>query len=518
MRTVEIPGWLRRLLRLDPPPAPELPRTLYGRITVRGADGQVLPTAIVTVTRDDGAVFVSTLILDRFTVEIPVGEAYGWGGAIVIEAPGYVTPAPRRVVLGNEKREDPDLEWGDLTLFKPVSLQTRRGLVRAIGRAFVDDTGPFLPLGATLLWALYGWKFERERVIQNIAYYGQRQQAFDYIRILCQVNWPGRAIAPSWPEYDHLLGELIDHCYDHEGLRVQLTLCGGGPVDAMDLAFRVAAVVNAGRAHKVFAIETANEAFQNFTDEPLLIQVATHLRKTTPNLVATSAPSNAAFLNVLTQNVKAGTTVSMVHLDRTMSDEGWRMVRQVWDIKDLKGPTSQNEPCGPGSSVAACSDPMLLSMARAGGIMCGAGAYVVHNAAGVYGVPDPSKGRTANVWEMPGIDDICRAVKGVGSLLPPDMPNWTPANAGWTPPLPVSPFDVSGDLNKCYSATGGDSFVVMPLGVRTCDLRAKRRVEMQVYDPVTRQPIAALMLPAGQSYTCPSSSSGRGFIVLGRYL
>ena len=54
--------------------------------------------------------------------------------------------------------------------------------------------GVFHPLGLTFFWALYGWKYERERVLDHLTWLAPK--GFDYLRILGEVDWVGRSIEP----------------------------------------------------------------------------------------------------------------------------------------------------------------------------------------------------------------------------------------------------------------------------------------------------------------------------------
>src|SRR5439155_12200302 len=147
-----------------------------------------------------------------------------------------------------------------------------------------------------------------------------------------------------------------------------------------------------------------------------------------PNLIALSsgeglssyAPNStdwrADFVNVYMPSGAA--TLATIHMDRTYGDGGWRECRQPWDWKDFPFPVSHNEPIGPRSSVAEETDPMRLAMLRAVGLINGVEAFVLHNGAGVGGRVDPAHNRPANLWEVPNIDAIMDAVRGVDALMP----------------------------------------------------------------------------------------------------
>ena len=107
--------------------------------------------------------------------------------------------------------------WEQFELINLEPVKKRFGIVRANGRAVQDDDGLFHPLGLTFMWALYGWKFERDRIYQHLDW--MKQFGYDYLRILGEVNWTGRSIEPfGWPDYQQVLAEFVDYAYDECGL------------------------------------------------------------------------------------------------------------------------------------------------------------------------------------------------------------------------------------------------------------------------------------------------------------
>src|SRR5439155_3322615 len=77
--------------------------------------------------------------------------------------------------------------------------KARHGIVRADHRTIVDDDGAFYPLGATMMWSLWGWKNDRDRLKQNLDFL--KRHHWDYVRILGEVDWAGEEIDPNWPDY-----------------------------------------------------------------------------------------------------------------------------------------------------------------------------------------------------------------------------------------------------------------------------------------------------------------------------
>lgn len=415
-------------------------------------------------------------------------------------------------------------------LVSPV--KQRHGVVRAEHRTFVDDDGPFYPLGATLFWSLYGWKNERERVKQNLQWLARHR--FDYVRILGEVDWAGEEIDPSWPDYAQVLGEFLDYAYDQCGLRVELTLVGGKG-DPMVIAQKVAPVINAGRKHKILNLEVANESYQRPMTLQAMQAAGTWLLQNTSNLVALSSGEGLDAYAPGTTDWRADyariylppgvANLGTIHMDRTQGDFGWREVRQPWDWKDLPFPVSHNEPIGPRSSVAEENDAIRLAMLRTVGIINGVGAFVLHNGAGVFGRVDPARNRPANLWEVPGIGAIMQAVRGVDRWLPPRLAEGQHWNNGWAgAPWNVDAFWGDGadhGVNRNYTVATGDGWVSTEAGVKDrAVFTSSRKSRVEIFD-VLKGKTAEVTLNAGQTYTLlPDSRDGNGFgafVIVGHY-
>jgi hypothetical protein len=406
----------------------------------------------------------------------------------------------------------------------------RRGVVRAEGRVFADDTGRFRPFGGTLFWALYGWKNEQQRVKDNLAWLANH--GVQYVRILGQVGWPTETIDPAWPDYVPLLSNFLDTAYNTYGLRTEITCVGGGGTfSSTDLATRVVAAVK-GREHTVMHLEVANEYFATFNNnEPEMRKMADILRQL-PLLLAPSSPGGGNEIELSRLMQTGPYTMATVHKQRDNGDHDWRFVRQNWDYKDKPWPVSNNEPKGPFASVSHSEDPLRLAMDRAVGILCGVGAYVLHNANGIFGRPnDHASGghRSANVWELDNADAIYDGVAHVDSLIPDGVENWTNSNDHWTPPNPVHPLPVPpeqfweigrGDhgVNKNYAAIDGGRFVCMPCGVLNfVEMRARQPCEIKVFHPVTRKLVVQRRLSAGETVRLEGDANANtAFIVVGQ--
>lgn len=371
-------------------------------------------------------------------------------------------------------QEDTSTDFERIPLEAPIPVPGRRlGLVRADGRCAIDDTGLFHPLGLTFFWGLYGWKFERDRIHEHLEWL--KQYNFDYLRILGEVNWEGRSILPSWPDYENILREFVDTAYDQYGLRSEITLVGGKYVPGMEHKVKNALT---GAEHKVMHYEVANEYGRLDKITPAdLVSVGRFLRANTPNLVALSTPDKK-YSDMISLGQMADANMYTVHLRRSKHDNYWSHVRQGYDLKEFPKITSSNEPQGPQSSVAEDSNPLRLAMARATGIVCSGAFYVLHVGQGVTGVADPAHGRPQNMWEVPNIDNIMKHVRRVDEALPQGIENWQVVNNGRSNhPLPLDPRvnhpnggfwegNGPGSVNKNYATVSGNRFVEILNGVK----------------------------------------------------
>jgi hypothetical protein len=359
--------------------------------------------------------------------------------------------------------------WEEFEFFSLEPSHKREGLVGVYGRSASDAGGMFHPLGLTFMWALYGWKFERERIVAHLDWL--KQFNLDYLRILGEVNWPGRSIDPNWPDYQDILSQFVDFAYDEYGIRSEVTITGGQyqrnienkVVEALDK-----------RAHKVIHYEVCNEWERlDKISKDDMIRVGKFLRDNTPNLVSLSTPSDNQ-AEIIAYTKQAGANMYTPHLRRSDHDAYWSHVRQGYDMKNFPAVGSNNEPQGPQSSVKSLSNPMQLAMARATGIVCGGSFYVLHVGQGVTGVEDPDHGRPQNMWEVSNIDAIINHVRGVDEFLPRDIENWKVVNNSRDDhPMPLDP-DIgdgfwegnsSGSVNKNFACISGDRFVEVLLGV-----------------------------------------------------
>lgn len=414
------------------------------------------------------------------------------------------------------------------------------GVVHARGAAFADDRGPFLPLGATLFWAPWGYKFDRERLERHLEFLSKR--GVDYVRVLGQVGAPGsdpedtwsdRPIDPRWSDacpgggsrpshcgtYDQVIAGLTDLAYDRYGLRVQWTVFGGTsftPTAESRIALmdRMLAMAK-GREHKIFLFEVANEYFQNgFAGAAGLEEVrrlGKYLQDRTPVLVALSAPQGSDCAAM--QRLYADGTGDVVteHFSRTGDEAGWLAVRSAWNLQFCQGLPplrSSNEPIGPFASVRDDKDPLRLAMSAAMAYLSGVGAYVLHTGPGVRGGgrADRERGRPADIWAVPEIERVLGALTTVRRVLPPDVPSWSRHVAGADDPIRLR----GGSANevRAYTAVRDRRFVVVTLAVEgSLIVQAQVPVELQIVDPAGGEVLQKMSLAAAAAVTVSTSSA-----------
>jgi hypothetical protein len=394
--------------------------------------------------------------------------------------------------------------------------------VRLVGRSFSDQRGEFNALGTTFFWGACGFRFDRQRLEQNLDFIAR--SGFDYIRVLGTVGgatWEDRTVDPRWSDYDAVIAGLTDLAYDVYGLRVQWTIFGETDftptvADRVTLIDRLLRM-SRGREHKIILFEIANEAWQNgFPDcEGIreLRGLTRRMKDNTDILVAASwwiDPSG--FCQLYAGGVA---DIATVHFERanTFGDGVWRPVRQPWGwpgefpCTDLPPAAVNNEPIGPYSSVAEDRDPLRLTMGAVVTYIAGLPAYTLHTGAGIRGggAADLARGRPANIWEVENIDQTVRGLRAAKGYLPPGLANWARHNALW----PSYPFSVDADqFVRAYAATTGNQVVVGPIGMRNpVTMAPKSAMVLSAVNPLTGDVVAQYSLAAGQSFTLPTADA-----------
>ncbi len=414
-------------------------------------------------------------------------------------------------------------------------------LVRLQGNSFRDDAGPFLGFGVSYFQALHHAKYDRALLNHNLALLASK--GFNYVRILSMVSWDGLEIAPvtftnrlgrvvpAWPDYWHHFRDLLELAGQH-GLRVEVTIFADAqyvmPSKSARRAHLDGILENlAGREHRVLHLEVANEAWQNgFPGAQGVADLrafAQYLADRTPLLVAITSNDDTSDQGIISLYRDSAADLATVHFSRdTRTPEGgWLPVRDSYRAGRLPGvpPVTSNEPIGPGSSVAAESDPIKLCSAAAFAYLANLPGYVFHSRAGIYGHERccPPGGRELRLEDSAGIN----AFQHLRRLLPPDLASWT-RNDGIEPSAPFTIFcndrpnrywpDVNRSANGCVrniGSTNGNLFVTLPMGILAggVTLEARRAVQFEVLDPLTSVVVTNLTLDAGKAFTLPQGPS-----------
>lgn len=407
----------------------------------------------------------------------------------------------------------------------------RSGPVRIEGGGFADDDGAWNPLGVSLFWALWGEKFDPDRLDRNLAHVAAHN--VDYIRMLGMVgtpSWSDRVIDPGWADYWDVVDRLFERLARHE-LRAQVTIFADAQVMMPETSDRETfAAAWAERANesrdRVLLIEVANEGWQNgFPDPAALRNLGDRLLDLTSIPLALSAPQESTVFDLY-----AGwPEVATLHYERDISRAGpWLPVWQPWGWPDAfreraghAGPIPavavNNEPIGPHASVAEDFDALRLALSYVTTFVAGNGAYVYHSGAGIRGggEADIERGRHANIFDYD--HGIIRAIGAMRRQLPAGLANWTRHD----PSSPAMPWDgiaqaiERGDLARAYAATSGDHFVAVLLDVRRAhDLVARLAMDVALVDPTTGEERTRTSLSAGEAWTVPADLPG--YVVIGR--
>lgn len=425
-----------------------------------------------------------------------------------------------------------------------ATAEAPRGPVRAARAAFADARGPWLPLGTTLFWAPWGYRFDRARLERELALLARN--GVDYIRVLGQVgapsaddSWADRRIDPGWTKtgdcpggggscaaYDEVIAGLTDLAFDRYGLRVEWTVFGSTaltptPASRRELVDRMLKM-SAGREHKIIHFEIANEFHHNGFEGPQglaeLRTLGRYMQERTSILVALSAARDdcGAMQRLYADGVGEVVTA---HFNRSVNGRAgaWEPVRRPWSLQSCPGlPAlrSSNEPIGPFSSVNADGDPLRIAMGAAVTYVSGIGAYVLHTGAGIRGggKADRARGRPANIGDVPGIDAIFRALRVVRERLPADVANWSRFDAAAANPIvSVQPSD---ELAGAYGAFHGERFVIAAIGVSgSLTMRAHAPIALELFDPRTGERRAGGSLARGETL---SADGLPAYLIVGR--
>jgi hypothetical protein len=498
------------------PPAPS-PVEVTLQVT-DAADGSPVPNLTASLLFDDDQtpIFATRTDLGRVTFVFPSVRALPYGAELKVASDGYELFAERRVVY-----RDRPIEAVALVQIKVPTYQPRPGVVRVENRSFVDDDGPFLGLGASLFWAVWGYEHDRDRLRANFQYLAD--QGVDYVRILGVVGptwWVDRTADPTSASWASSLEGAIDLAYEF-GLRTELTIFGGierapTPEARRAIVNTVISIVST-RQEKIQHLEIVNEGYGTGWGGPLEPEakdLATAIRAQLPHAVATTAPdTDPATMAFRMDAWYSGSAANLAtfHLDRSYGDEGWRHVRQARDPSLFWGGAwTANEPIGPQSSVAQDDDPLRLTAAMVFTYVGQGAGYVLHTGAGIRGggLEDLQRGRSANVWEVPNVAAILRGMTA-RALLPGDLASWSFQNnnrqAGRNHPFNVDhlvPLVEGGQLLRAFCAVSGTQFVCIPTRAKVpVPFEARYPMAFTVHDPMSGEVRETVSLDTGETWT-----------------
>jgi hypothetical protein len=409
-----------------------------------------------------------------------------------------------------------------LTLLSAAAPAAPPRLVELNGHAFANADGPYLAVGASLFWGGWGCLHDRSRFERNLMFLAGK---VDFIRVLAVVGpsgWRDRAVPAG--DLEAAVACVSDRAAE-KGLRVEWTIFGSTDTaparsDRIAVVRRFAAAIRS-RAATVQLVEVANEAWQNgFAGDAGREEarsLARVLRDLTPirAVAITAPPPGTERVEGKRWYAGSAATLATVHPDRDQTRSGgkWRPVTELWNMHQTTSlPWIANEPIGPQSSVAEDDDPRRLTMMAGMTWLSGGAAFTLHTGAGVRGggAEDRARGRAANIWEVPRIEQTLAAINALRSILPKDLPNFRPLD----PAVDVKdyPFDAAavrdriadGRLLAAYAAISSDGrFVVMPLVATATPLTATFAMQLALFDPAAGARLERRTLAAGDTFALP---------------
>ena len=368
------------------------------------------------------------------------------------------------------------------------------------GRCMKDSRGRYLPIGFTMMWAMWGYRHDRKRFLDNIKFM-ESLGVFDYARILTNISrnhyWSDKSIEPDWNDYDEIFKGTIDALWE-VGLRTQVTIFGSaedyGNMKYQDQRLehvaRICSLME-GREYKVQFVEIANEAYNIGLDS--LADISELVRAVTGSFsdgfcgLAATSPQGGGADDVTLQRLfsehECPANITTVHFDRNDWEENYRHCRQPWHVQHWDHVPkffSSNEPRNLHETNYS---PELIAMDFANTAISGGGTYVMHCAEGVRGDRDFS--------EIPRILQIANALKNVKKVLPNDIASGGVANHHWdTHPFEglddqIWPDGQNTGVVRCFSSFINNEYYVIPLGIKeelmfisTFDMR------IDVYNPI----------------------------------
>jgi hypothetical protein len=408
------------------------------------------------------------------------------------------------------------------------------GRVQLVGGAFVDDRGPWNPIGASFFPAAWAWKFDRSRFLENVEFLAP---FIDYVRIWGQVGggpWVDRPTNPDWPDYEEVMAGTIDALYER-GVRTQITILAGAGAEGAETPDRRRRLLDqtlaylSGREQKIMFIEIANEKVG--LEVPELRELARSFApRTTIPVAITSIPQAPSDLYLGMRDV---VDVATCHYDRgTDYADGFdRSTRQPWgypgeyydDASTAPQQAIDNEGVGPYSSVASDMDPLRNVSRRVVAWIAKNPASLWHAGPGIYfgGAGGGPSGSPANFPEIPGGAETLAGFGVIRKLVPPGISGWSRQNSRvqdwpnypWEHRTGVGEgmFSTGEGCVRAYATIGGQQVVCVPFGIRKQVVMAERRpMDWTVYSLLTGD-----VLQAGSGTLTLPVEHGTAQLILG---
>lgn len=317
---------------------------------------------------------------------------------------------------------------------RPVLSEVRLFGPRAIGGA---ASGPALQAGLSRFYHVWAMEADPDRVARE----DDRDVAagYDFKRVLLQVGsldsndyWAGRVANQNHPRHDEFVAGMLRGARDR-GLRVSASIIGkGNGMDRQsarrDYVKRMAAVLREFR-DVVLLAQVMNEPYAwGYITPQEALELERLFQEHAPG-IPTSTGAHGLAEDCSGFEREAWGQVGTPHLDRdqTKSEMRDRPWRQPWDWGLSGAPLMNDEPIGPGASVAEERRATVLRSHALVSFVSRFFGYVFHADEGIRG--------HGHLHEVPGYHEVPRAKL----LLPGDLPNGEPVRAT-TPAEPSGKF------------------------------------------------------------------------------
>lgn len=380
--------------------------------------------------------------------------------------------------------------------------------VRRWGRALGDASGPIPFIGVSRFYHGHAMLHDRDRILRDNA--ADVVAGYTYKRVMYQVDTVGggdywKGVEADWTDPHHADGVRwdLEQCRK-AGLRVVATLIGKGAGmdrrrNRIEYVARMAQILK-DYPDVVLTTEIMNEPwmFGEVTAGDLQELVGVYRSIHNTDLVATGSYWDEPGVPFDAQWRRTQGPIGLIHLDRdqTKSEMRDRPWRQPWDIGLIGQPWIDNEPIGPGASVASERRPEVLRSHRLVALLSGAVATCFHCDEGIRGF--------GNAQDVPGYKECPKAAL----YIPRDIANGDKQNANanfpnrhWDLPneLLRSGNDNTRGIVRAYGTQVGGSQWTVPFGpVSPYYLVARKDLTVTVYSQTAERVTPPITVRAGQ--------------------